>query len=729
MKPIFAGRLFFVLAFVACLCATASAQGPKLTSYVDPRIGTGGHGHVFMGANVPFGLVQLGPTQPIAGWDWCSGYHADGQQIIGFSHTHLAGTGVGDLGDIAFLPIAQAEQTAVEFTHDQETARPGYYGVHLEQPHCLVELTATERVGIHRYTFDSPNDTLLLALDLAQGINEGIDDARLTDWLLTQESPTRLTGLRRQSGWAQDRRIYFVADFSRAVSIVRRDPHTRAVLAFSNAHEPIVVKVALSAVDIDHAKQSMQAEAPDFAFDHLVAKADKSWEQALRRMTIKSTDESVLRNFYTSLFHLMVAPSVFSDVDGCYRGADGQVHRADHTTYTTFSLWDTYRAAHPLLTLICPERQADFARTFINIYRQQGKLPIWHLMGNETNCMAGSPCVPVLGDLVEKGFCQGFEQEAYEAMRQSMMLDERSLGLLKQYGYIPYDLESEDGTVSKALEYCLADHAVSLVAERLGAADKDYFHERSQSYRKYFDPQTRFLRAVSSQGAGSFREPFNPFYAGYDHNDYVEGNAWQYTWMVPHDPHGLISLFGGDRPFIAKLDSLFITPTPEGTEVADDVTGLVGQYAQGNEPSHHALYLYNYAGAPAKAAPWLRQMLTEQYRDQPDGLSGNEDVGQMSAWYLLSAVGLYQVEPTGGRYVIGSPIVDEATLQVGHGRTFTVKTVNNSPRNIYVQRATLNGNPYRRSFVDYSDISQGGTLTLFMGDKPSRWGTAPKDRP
>lgn len=728
MKPIFVNRLFLAIAFIACLSTSALAGRPKLTSYVDPYIGTGGHGHVFMGANVPFGLVQLGPTQPIGGWDWCSGYHYDGQKITGFSHTHLAGTGVGDLGDIAILPLADASQKEADFTHGQETARPGYYSVHLERPHCLVELTATEHAGIHRYTFDSAADSILLALDLAQGINEGIDDARLTDYLLTQETPTRLTGLRRQSGWAKDRRIYFVADFSRAVRIARRDPYSHAILAAENTQEPIVVKVAISAVDIDHAKQNMQAETQGYDFDSFASRADQQWEQALQRMAIQSKDESVLRNFYTSLFHLMVAPSVFSDADGCYRGADGEVHHAGHTTYTTFSLWDTYRAAHPLLTLICPERQEDFARTFINIYREQGKLPIWHLMGNETNCMAGSPCVPVLGDLVAKGFCQGFEEEAYEAMRQSMMLDERSLALLKEHGYIPFDLEPEDGTVSKALEYSLADNAVALVATQLGhTADAQYFHNRSQSYKKYYDTATRFLRALSS--AGTFREPFNPFYAGYDHNDYVEGNAWQYTWMVPHDVHGLIGLFGGERQFISKLDSLFIVPTPEGTEVADDVTGLVGQYAQGNEPSHHALYLYNYAGTPAKAAPWLRQMLTGQYRDQPDGLSGNEDVGQMSAWYLLSAVGLYQVEPTGGRYVIGSPIVDEATLQVGTGKTFTIKALNNSARNIYVQRATLNGKPYRKSYIDFSDIRQGGTLTLVMGAKPSRWGTAKADRP
>lgn len=728
MKPIFVDRIFLALMFIASLSISASAQQPKLTQCVDPYIGTGGHGHVFLGANVPFGLVQLGPTQPIEGWDWCSGYHYDGKVITGFSHTHLAGTGVGDLGDIAILPLADSKQTQTAFSHSQETVRPGYYSVRLDSPRVIVELTATQRVGIHRYTFEGQTDSVRLALDLGQGIDEGIDDARLTDCLITQESATRLTGLRRHSGWAQDRRIYFVADFSRPVRIDSRDPFSRAMLTAENIREPLVVKVAISAVDIDHAKANMQAEAEGFDFDAFAERADEAWEQALRRMTIATTDRSVRRNFYTALFHLFVAPSVFSDVDGCYRGADGEVHRDQHTTYTTFSLWDTYRAAHPLLTIICPEMQKDFARTFINIYKQQGKLPIWHLMGNETNCMAGSPCVPVLGDLVLKDFCKGFEEEVYDAMRQSMMLDERSLGLLKQYGYIPYDLEAEDGTVSKALEYCLADRAVALVAQRLGhSADYDYFFRRSQSYKKYFDPETQFLRGLSS--TGTFRTPFNPFYAGYDHNDYVEGNAWQYTWMVPHDVHGLINLFGGERPFTAKLDSLLSVPTPDGTEVADDVTGLVGQYAQGNEPSHHALYLYAYAGAPAKAAPWLRQMLTEQYRDQPDGLSGNEDVGQMSAWYLLSAVGLYQVEPSVGRFIIGSPIVDEARLQVDEGRTFTIRVKNNSPKHPYVQSATLNGRTYNKSFVDYQDIRRGGTLVLTMGAKPSKWGTAKANRP
>ncbi len=728
MRPNLILRTLLAIAVFVAASPFLSARGKNLVSYVDPYIGTGGHGHVFLGANVPFGLVQLGPVQPIEGWDWCSGYNYAGTRLSGFSHTRLSGTGVGDLGDLQVMPVADPDQRTAPFSHADEQVRPGYYSVRLAHPAVRVELTATQRVGFHRYTYDTDSDTLLLTLDLRQGVNEGIDDARMTDCLLTSESPTRLTGLRRTSGWAKDRRVYFDMEFSRPVTILRRDSFARAVLAVAGDGQPLLVKVALSAVDIDHAKQNMQAELPGWDFDAATLRASDAWEQQLSRITVSGADDRTLRIFYTSLFHTMTAPSVFSDVDGCYRGADGEVHRADHTVYTTFSLWDTYRAAHPLLTLIQPGMQGDFVRTFMDIYREQGKLPVWHLWGNETDCMVGSPCVPVLGDLVLKGFCRGQEDEAYAAMRASMMRSDRSLDVLRTYGYIPFDRDTTGCTVSKALEYCLADDAVARVATLVGKTDDaDYFRLRSQSYRKYFDTATRLMRAVSADG--QFRRPFNPFYAGYDDNDYTEGNAWQYTFLVPHDVHGLISLFGGERPFVAKLDSLFTTDTPEGTELAPDVTGFVGQYAQGNEPSHHAIYLYHYAGQPWKAFPRLRQMLQEQYLDLPDGLSGNEDVGQMSAWYVLSSVGLYQVHPSTGRYLIGSPLFAKATLNVGQGRTFTVKTVGADAGHIYIQKATLNGRPYTRSYIDYADIARGGELVLSMGAKPSRWGTAKADRP
>ncbi len=728
MRPNLILRTLLAIAVFVAASPFLSARGKNLVSYVDPYIGTGGHGHVFLGANVPFGLVQLGPVQPIEGWDWCSGYNYAGTRLSGFSHTRLSGTGVGDLGDLQVMPVADPDQRTTPFSHADEQVRPGYYSVRLAHPAVRVELTATQRVGFHRYTYDTDSDTLLLTLDLRQGVNEGIDEARMTDCLLTSESPTRLTGLRRTSGWAKDRRVYFDMEFSRPVTILRRDSFARAVLAVAGDGQPLLVKVALSAVDIDHAKQNMQAELPGWDFDAATLRASDAWEQQLSRITVSGADDRTLRIFYTSLFHTMTAPSVFSDVDGCYRGADGEVHQADHTVYTTFSLWDTYRAAHPLLTLIQPGMQGDFARTFMDIYREQGKLPVWHLWGNETDCMVGSPCVPVLGDLVLKGFCRGQEDEAYAAMRASMMRSDRSLDVLRTYGYIPFDRDTTGCTVSKALEYCLADDAVARVATLVGKTDDaDYFRLRSQSYRKYFDTAMRLMRAVSADG--QFRRPFNPFYAGYDDNDYTEGNAWQYTFLVPHDVHGLISLFGGERPFVAKLDSLFTTDTPEGTELAPDVTGFVGQYAQGNEPSHHAIYLYHYVGQPWKAFPRLRQMLQEQYLDLPDGLSGNEDVGQMSAWYVLSSVGLYQVHPSTGRYLIGSPLFAKATLNVGQSRTFTVKTVGADADHIYIQKATLNGRPYTRSYIDYADIARGGELVLTMGAKPSRWGTAKADRP
>ena len=712
----------FVAALVFCVSATATAVN-NLTKYVNPYIGTGGHGHVFLGANVPFGLVQLGPTQYTRGWDWCSGYHYSDSVLVGFGMMHLSGTGIGCLGDIALLPVKDKDQKDVVFSHKDETVCPGYYKVNLNNPKVSVELTATERVGFHRYTFNGGGDDALLALDLAQCI--GWDT--MTDCLLTQESPTRLTGYRRSTGWAKDRRIYFDMEFSRPVRIAVRDSMTRAVLAVKNDGQPLLVKVALSPVDIDKAKKNMQTELPGWNFDATKALADQKWNNELSRIDISTSDQKRKRIFYTALFHLMTAPSLFCDVDGDYRGADGRVRHASFKNYTTFSLWDTYRAAHPLMTLIFPEKQNDFAETFMNICDQQGKLPIWHLMGNETNCMIGSPGVPVLADLTLKGFVKDKER-AFETMKKSMMLDERSLGLLKKYGYIPFDLDPTNETVAKGLENCMADNGVALVAKQLGKTDDyDYFFKRSRSYAKYFDKNTGFMRAVGSDG--KFRTPFDPISAAHRVNDYTEGNAWQYTWLVPHDVPGLVKLFDSDKRFEEKLDSLFIVEGDLGENASPDISGLVGQYAHGNEPSHHIIYMYNYIGKPWKAAPLLRKMMNEMYHDAPDGLCGNEDVGQMSAWYIISAAGLYQVEPSGGRFIIGSPLFDKAVLNVGGGKTFTVTARNNSDTNIYVQKATLNGKPYTKSYIDFADIVKGGQLQLVMGSKPSKWGTKKADRP
>ena len=712
-----------VAALVVCFGATAvAATVQNLTQYVNQYVGTGGHGHTFMGANVPFGLVQLGPTEPTRGWDWCSGYYYDDDELIGFGHMHLSGTGIGCLGDVAFLPVKDFKQTSTRFKHEAEKVHPGYYSVQLTDPNVLVELTATERCGFHRYTFKD-GAKAQLALDLSQCI--GWD--KLNDCLLTQESATRLTGFRRSNGWAADRRIYFSIDFSQPVTVHRLDSMERVVLSVADNTKPLLVKVALSPVSIDKAKLNMQAEMAGWDFDATVKAADDAWNRELARIQIQTNDQTKKRVFYTAMYHLMTSCSKFNDVDREYRGADGKVHKADFTNYTTLSLWDTYRAAHPLMTVAFPEMQRDFAQTFLNIYKQQGRLPVWHLMGSETDCMVGNPGAIVLADLTMKGFVEDKEL-ALEALKATQMKDIRSLGLLKEHGYIPWNLEPENETVAKALEYCAADDGVAKVAKLLGKVDDyNYFFNRSRSYKKYYDPETRFMRAVGTDG--KFRLPFNPFFAEHRTNDYTEGNAWQYTFLVPHDVKGLINLFGSDKAFMSKLDSLFFVEGWAGDNASPDMSGMTGQYAHGNEPSHHVIYMYNYAGRPDKAAPLLRKMLNEMYLDQPDGLSGNEDVGQMSAWYILSSVGLYQVDPVGGRFVIGSPLFDKATVNVGGGKTFTVVAKNNSDRNIYVQSARLNGKALKNSYIEFNDIRHGGTLELVMGPKPSKWGAAPACRP
>ena len=716
-----------VFMLIAC-CMAAMGQIGDFTQWVNPRIGTGGHGHVFYGANVPFGYVQLGPTEHTRGWDWCSGYHTSDSVLIGFGHQHLSGTGIGDLGDVALLPVIDRDQREVIFSHDDETCRPGYYSVTLRKdgkPYVNVELTATKRTGMHRYTFVANQETNQLLLDLGQGT--GWDSPRQVK--MKQLTPRMIVGYRHSSGWASNQKDFFAMEFSQDITLEKINGDTLGLITLPNHGKPLLVKTGMSAVSIENAIGNLMNENPGWDFEKVIYAANKAWNDELGKVSIETENADDRTVFYTALYHTMVAPSVFSDICGEYRGADGEVHEGDFTNYTTLSLWDTYRAAHPLQTLIHREKQKDIAQTFLHIFEQQGKLPVWHLMGNETDCMVGNPGVPVLADLVLKGFDVD-AKAALKAMTGSAMLDERSMGLLKQYGYIPYDLEPDKETVAKGLEYALADWCIAQVARQVGDQENyDYFLNRSKSYRHYFDKQTRFMRGKDSNGNFRPTSEFDPLSTKHRNDDYCEGNAWQYTWLVPHDVHGLVDLFGSEKAFIAKLDSLFIIEGDLGEEASPDVTGLIGQYAHGNEPSHHIIYMYNYVGQPWKTAELVRKVLSEQYRNDLDGLSGNEDVGQMSAWYVLSSVGLYQEEPAGGKYIIGSPIFNEATLNVGNGKTFTVKAVNNSDKNIYVQSAKLNGKRYDKSYIDYRDIVAGGTLELIMGPKPSKWGTGKKNRP
>ncbi|TGV04615.1 GH92 family glycosyl hydrolase [Flavivirga rizhaonensis] len=713
----------------------------NLTQYVDPFIGTGDHGHVFMGANVPFGAVQLGPTQFSQGWDWCSGYHYSDSTIIGFSHTHLSGTGSPDLGDISLMPAVgdvkltrgnlEDETSGIysKFSHENEVAKAGYYKVSLDRFNIDVELTTTQRVGFHKYTFPKTDEAKVI-IDLEHGIGD-----ESTETYIVQENDTTISGYRSSRGWIRDHRLYFTATFSKPMTSFYTSDSTsmqkgkalKAKKVYGLAHfktqekEAVLVKVAISAISIENAKMNMKAELSGWDFNKTKQDADEAWNKALNKIKITSNDNHIMRSFYTSFYHTMVAPSVYSDVNGDYMGTDKKVHsNNDFMSYSTFSLWDTYRAAHPLMNLVHSEMVPDIAKTMMHIYNEQGKLPIWHMMSYETYAMVGNPGAVVLADIVLKGYDVD-NHDAFEAMKASAMLDERGLKWLKQYGYIPY--EKEYSSVAKALEYGLADWSIAQVAKKLGKQeDYNYFIKRSKSYKHYFDPEMKLLRPIDSNKI--FKKPFNPMSL----SDYIEGNAWQYTWLVPHNVNGLVNLFGSEKAFITQLDSLFSVNEKLGH--APDVTGLIGQYAHGNEPSHHILYMYPYVGQPWKTADKVREVLNTLYSDKPAGISGNEDVGQMSAWYILSSLGMYQVAPAGGDYVFGSPIIDEAILNVGNSKTLKIIAKNNSVNNKYIQGILLNGEDYTKSYISFKDLKAGGTLEFEMGAVPSKtFGVAKADRP
>ena len=719
-------RIFLIAALGLASCAQPAADD-NLTRYVDPRIGTGGHGHVFVGANVPFGLVQLGPTSIPQAWDWTSGYHESDSTVIGFSHTHLSGTGIGDLFDVTVMPVV-GEVTCARGTEEdpasglwsyadrtKEVVRPGYYSVPLVRYGITAEMTATSRVGFHRYTFPAADDAAVI-FDLENG---GCWD-KATETHIEPSGDSRLVGWRYSTGWAKDQRVWFVAEFSRPFTSFEQVGEHYARVNFATAEgEQLMLKVALSPVSIEGAEANLAAELPGWDFDATAAAADAAWNAQLAKVKITTQDEVARRIFYTGLYHTMVAPSEFCDVNGDYRGADGAVHRnPGHTTYTTFSLWDTYRAAMPLMTILHPDRMPDIVNTMLAIADEQSRLPVWHLWGNETDCMVGNPGIPVVADAIVKGI-GGFDRErAFEAIRRTAMNPDRGNGLRMKYGYIPCDLFNE--AVAYDMEYALADGAAARAAEALGRGeDARYFTERSHSYRNYFDPSTGFMRGRDSRRG--WRTPFNPFASTHRADDYCEGNAWQYTWLVPHDVAGLESCFGSRARMLGKLDSLFtVSSVIEGAETSPDISGLIGQYAHGNEPSHHILYLYTMLGQPWKTAEKVREVLTTLYHDRPDGLSGNEDVGQMSAWYVLSSLGMYEVEPAGGRYWFGSPLFDRAEIAVPGG-TFTIVAENNSSENKYIRRVWLNGRPYTKPWIGHDEVMAGGELRFEMDDEPHVW--------
>lgn len=704
-----------VLLLLSLACGLLDGWSQRLTDYVDPMIGSGDHGHVFVGANVPQGMVNVGPTQLETGWDWCSGYHYSGQKIVGFGHMHLSGTGCSDLGDIALMPTLQdlemsREALATEYSHDDELVRPGYYAVRLRRDHILCEMTATKRVALHRYTFPRGSNNARIVIDLSNGVGDRLEQSRIY-----QIDDFTLAGFRISKGWASRQQVYFLMHFSRPIhnwlTPSADYPYAQATFEVGPGDD-VMVKVALSPVNEMNARTNLKTEMPDWDFNAVREQALQAWDGELGRVKATFRSDSERRTFYTSMYHFLYAPVVWCDVNGDYMGSDGRVrHGASFCNYTTWSLWDTYRAAHPLATLIMRDRLSDYAQSMMAIYREQGELPVWHLMSNETYCMVGCPAVPVLADMVLKGV-EGIDyKEAFEAMKTSLMRDNRSLNRMKQYGWVTWD--TGDGeAVAKSLEYFLADWSAAQVAGLVGeTSDSAYFYRRSQGYRRMFDPQRQCMRALSTDGRFRDEPNFNPCHQT---RDYTEGNPWQYTWLVPHDVMGLVSCFPSREAFIARLDSLFLADGDLGKDANPDITGLIGQYAHGNEPSHHVLYLYNYVGQPWKTQQRVRQVMSELYSDAPAGLCGNEDVGQMSAWYILSALGLYQVEPCGGRYQLGSPLVEEAVLQVGDGKTFTVRTHGGSPEAIYVREVRLNGKRLSRWWVDYKEIIAGGVLDFYM---------------
>lgn len=712
----------------------------QLTKYVDPYIGSAAHGHVFVGANVPFGAVQLGPTNVFEGWDWCSGYNYVSNTIIGFTHTHLSGTGIGDLNDILVMPATGPSQLdyVSTFSHDKEVVKAGYYSVILDKYKIKAELTSSERVGFHRYTFPELQENPHVMLDLNAGV--GWDSP--VDTYVKQVDATTLVGYRHSKGWANDQRLYFAVKLSQPLNSLSlsdsssrstnnqelKGKRVKAVLGFKSiSQQSLKLKVGLSPVSYENALANIQAEIPGWDFDKVVAMADNKWEKELSKVKI-SADEETKKTFYTAMYHTMIAPSVFDDANGDYRGTDKKIyHKPGFTNYTTFSLWDTYRAFHPLFTFLHQDKVSDVVNSFLAIYKQQGKLPVWHLMGSETNTMIGYHAVPIIVDAYLKGF-KGFDADlAYEAMKHSAMQKVEGIEYAQKIQYIPSDKVIE--SVAKGLEYAIDDWCIAQMAKKMNKTeDYKYFSKRAKLYSEYFDKQSRFMRGKLENG--NWRTPFNPIASKHREDDYTEGNAWQYTWLVPQDPEGLIGLFGGDAPFTKKLDTLFSMSSAMDAGSSPDISGLVGQYAQGNEPNHHIPYLYAYAGKPWKTANLVRQITDSLYTNKPDGLCGNEDLGQMSSWYVFSAMGFYPVNPANGTYVFGSPLIHDAVISLPGNKKFHIKVQGNSKDNKYIQKALLNGKPYKKSYLRHKDLVAGGELTLFMGYKPSAtWGVNPADRP
>ena len=709
--------LLVLLLFAAC----SQPHTSEPAAYVDPFIGTGGHGHTFPGATVPFGMMQLSPDTRMNDWDGCSGYHTSDVAILGFSTTHLSGTGCSDYGDFRFTP-AVGNDTCSGFSHENEWAKPGYYCVAFDNPKVIVALAAGDRVGIMSCTFPKTDQAKLL-LNMVQGVN----DEYVYESSLEVESPTAVTGFRRTRDWADEQYLYFYAEFSKPMtSCIVDDQHNAEFVFDTEEGEPVVMRIAISAVDAEGAKNNLKAELADgdFDIDALARKAYDKWNAELQRISVQG-NESDMRVFYTNMYHAMIAPNLFSDADGRYRAHDLQIYHSDRPVYTVFSLWDTFRSLHPLFSLIQRERTIDFINTFINNYEtdEEHMLPIWELAGNETHCMIGNHAIPVIADAYFCGI-EGFDAEkALEAMVSSSRQNRRGMGAYVQYGFIPVDVEGE--AVSKTLEYAYDDWCVARMVEALGKDDiAREFYLRAQAYKNLYNPQNGFFQGRRN---GGFMQPFDPTQVNFT---LTEANSWQYNFFVPQDINTHIDMMGGWEAYGQKLDGLFTASSQLSGRVQVDITGLIGQYAHGNEPSHNTVYMYNFIGQPTKTQKYVKQVMDEFYTDERAGLCGNEDCGQMSAWGVFSAMGFYPATPASGYYVLGLPRFNKVCMNLDNGKQFKVTAKNLSPQNCYVKSVRLNGKALERSFITFEEIYNGGELEFTMTSTPdSPWATQPENCP
>jgi len=727
--------LLFIIFLLGISCSkTEEHSEKKLTSYVNTFIGTDGPGNTYPGATVPFGMVQLSPDIGIPGWDRIAGYFYQDSIISGFSHTHLTGTGAGDLYDILVMPTNSRFDEKIKensfkpfskFSHDKEASSPGYYTVDLLDFGIKAELTATERTGIHRYTF--PKDSLSkIHIDLGYALNWDSP----TDTYFKVVNKNTIEGYRKSTGWAKDQRIYFTIQFSRdfdSYELYKNDTlvessvkgkNTKIILNYNTkSNEQIVLKTGLSTANIEGSRKSLEIETSDFDFDIYRREANEIWEEQLQKIKVTMLNDEQTTIFYTMLYQSMLAPTVLSDHNGNYKGANDSIMKANgFDRYDTFSLWDTYRAAHPLFTILHPAKVTDFIKSMLAHYKETGLLPVWSMQGNETNMMIGYHAVPVIVDAYFKGIKDFNVDLAYEACKVSAMDNARKIDVYKELGFIPIDEEGENWSVSKTLEYAFDDWCIAQFAKALDKnEDYNYFLKRSEYWRNVYDKESSFMRPKLANG--EFIKNFVPKeYSNY----FCESNAWQYFWSVPHNVKGLIEVTGGNNRFEEKLDSMFsLNPLPTD-KLPIFSTGMIGQYAHGNEPSHHVGYLYNYIDKPYKTQKIIRQILESQYKNAPDGHCGNEDCGQMSSWYIFSALGFYPVNPAEGVYSFGSPIIKDAKLNLENGKTFEIEVLNNSKENVFIQSILLNDDRLTKLTINHSEILNGGKLVIKMGEKPSK---------